>query len=203
MSHAICTLQIGFNRSIATSPSATVCHAHVEAVILQFQSLNRDQPLCNHGLSPILPTMVTWVSIAQSRPAPLQRKRRADARANRPVSIAQSRPAPLQPIKVCFAPRVGVRFNRSIATSPSATSTRSPLQFACDIVSIAQSRPAPLQPIGVDASGRLKIGFQSLNRDQPLCNRLGSVLVSLSWCVSIAQSRPAPLQLPGWIRLMV
>ncbi len=102
-----------------------------------FQSLNRDQPLCNYQKLGIL-------------------------KINEMVSIAQSRPAPLQP--PCEGPTsVGsIGFNRSIATSPSATAREGLLRLPPGVVSIAQSRPAPLQ-LGMDRTARIQL-YPSFNR---------------------------------------
>src|SRR6266568_2364487 len=62
-----------------------------------FQSLNREQPLCN------LETEEVTILDTEA------------------VSIAQSRTAPLQPGELALCHRQQQSFNRSIANSPSAT----------------------------------------------------------------------------------
>ncbi len=135
-----------FNRSIANSPSATLLSAQSARYTQVFQSLNREQPLCNMPLSrPTLP---------------------ASACFNR--SIANSPSATLQGF--VYWMQQGSGFNRSIANSPSATIEKA-RQAKLGKVSIAQSRTAPLQPRmrsrGLYGKNRV---FQSLNREQPLCN---------------------------------
>ena len=91
-------------------------------LVVLFQSLNRVQSLFNRARVHDLGGSFTDVSIAQSRPIPLQHQYvPASELHSRLVSIAQSRPIPLQPF-LCYAcVQVLQSFNRSIASNPSST----------------------------------------------------------------------------------
>ncbi len=161
---------VGFNRSIANSPSATartcrhswqswrVSIAQSRTAPLQpaqstkrtrrgkmFQSLNREQPLCN------------LTNNLQRTGAQL-------------VSIAQSRTAPLQLVSAIIPQNKKTGFNRSIANSPSAT-RRALISRAPTSRFQSLNREQPLCNIQLQMNyTSVTLKFQSLNREQPLCN---------------------------------
>ena len=111
------------------------------------------------------------------------------------VSIAQSRPIPLQPLPE--KPVVERCVIVSIAQSrpiPLQHLVPSPVVSVSRMVSIAQSRPIPLQPPKARCQSCGSILFQSLNRAQSLYNGEGAKVQQRIQRVSIAQSRPIPLQ---------
>ena len=89
--------QNSFNRSIAPNPSTTIHRRAIQNIIQKFQSLNRAQSLYNTIRSGHGKICARMVSIAQSRPIPLQLHGASlSSRHAQAVSIAQSRPIPLQ-----------------------------------------------------------------------------------------------------------
>src|SRR5579883_2319078 len=158
-----------FNRSVANSPSATIIRASALPPSAEFQSLSREKPFCHGG--------------------PRERASRPRRTACREFqSLSREKP-------FCHTGQ-SVRFNRSVAKSPSATSPP-PCDAAMNParVSIAQSRKALLPHEQCkDNSDDLPTVSIAQSRKALLPPDLHNCFAGQSR-VSIAQSRKALLPL--------
>ena len=155
--YARCThdITVCFNRSIASNPSSTTTSYMLNVYDVEFQSLNRVQSLFNHNYLAVIAASVGRVSIAQSRPIPLQQDVQPQI-VTRPAS-----------------------FNRSIASNPSSTHVCGSGSVLSSREFQSLNRVQSLFNRNTSGIWCWMCQFQSLNRVQSLFN-----ISSIGMCVS-------------------